>query len=58
LNDTPYTEVTELSDLPTVRTHLHNGWFILEIYKKKVEVYGTHEFEEQPVYIMGNPAGG
>jgi hypothetical protein len=58
LNDTPYTEVAEVTDLPIVRTYLQSGWFILEIYKKKVQVYESHEFEEQPVYIMGNPEGG
>jgi hypothetical protein len=58
LNDIPYTDIREIEDVSTVRTYLHNGWFCLEIYKKKAQVFGTDEFEERPVYIMGDPHGG
>ena len=58
MNDIPYSEIREEEDLAVVRALMHAGWFCLEIYKKKAEVYNSNEFEEKPVYIMVNPHGG
>jgi hypothetical protein len=58
MNDLPYTDIREVDDISTVRTYLHNGWLCLEIYKKKVQVFESDEFEERPVYILGNTEGG
>lgn len=58
MNDIPYTDIREVENLSEVRTYLHAGWFCLEIYKKKVQVPHSVEFEERPVYILGNPQGG
>jgi hypothetical protein len=59
VNDIPYSEIKECEDFAEVRLHVQNGWICLNIYKKKVQVFGTSsDFEEKPVYIMGNPQGG
>ena len=60
MNDTPYSEVREVTELTTVNLLLHHGWMILRIYLRKSEVRYSHpkEFEEYPVYILGNTHGG
>jgi hypothetical protein len=58
VNDIPFTDIREIDDISTVRTYLHDGWMCVEIYKKKVQVFDSVEFEERPVYILANPEGG
>jgi len=58
MNDIPYIDIREVDNISEVRTHLSDGWLCLEIYKKKSHVCGTNEFEERPIYILGNPEGG
>jgi hypothetical protein len=58
MNDIPYIDIREVEDISEVRTYLGDGWLCLEIYKKKSQVFGTNEFEEKAVYILGNPQGG
>lgn len=58
MNDIPYAEIREEADISIVRALIQSGWMCLEIYKKKAQVFSTDEFEEKPVYIMGNPQGG
>jgi hypothetical protein len=58
MNDIPYVDIREVDNISELRTYLGNGWMCLEIYKKKSQVFGTDEFEEKPVYIVGNPQGG
>jgi hypothetical protein len=59
MNEIPFSDIKEFDDLSLVRTHLQNGWMCLEIYKKKRQVFGTNdEFEEKPVYVLGDPQGG
>ena len=60
MNDTPYSEIREETEPGTVNLLLHNGWMILRIYLRKREVrYSSpKEFEEYPVYILGNMEGG
>jgi hypothetical protein len=60
MNDTPYSDVREEIELHVVRTLIHGGWMILEIYRRKREVKYSDpkEFEEYPVYILGNTEGG
>ena len=58
MNEIPYTDIREIEDISEVRTYLHGGWLCLEIYKKRVQLPHSSEFEERPVYILGNPQGG
>ncbi len=60
MNDTPYSEIREVTDPTKVNLLLHNGWMILRIYTRKREVRYSHpkEFEEYPVYILGDTQGG
>jgi hypothetical protein len=58
MNDIPYIDIREVDNISEVRTRLSDGWLCLEIYKKKSQVFGTTEFEEKPIYILGNPEGG
>ena len=60
MNDTPYTEVREETESTTVNLLLHNGWMILKVYIRKSEVRfsSPKEWEEYPVYILGNMEGG
>ena len=60
MNDTPYSEVREEIEPTTVNLLLHNGWMILRIYLRKREVRYSNpkEFEEYPVYVLGNMEGG
>lgn len=60
MNDTPYSEVREVTEATTVNLLLHNGWMILRVYLRKREVRYSDpkEFEEYPVYILGNSEGG
>ena len=60
MNDTPYSDITEETELSDVRLRIANGWMVLEIYRRKKQVYGSNpiEFEEYPVYILGNTEGG
>ncbi len=60
MNDTPYSDIREETDASTVRLLIHSGWMVLEIYRRKREVRYSDpkEFEEYPVYILGNTEGG
>ena len=58
MNDIPYVDIREVDNISELRTYLGDGWMCLEIYKKKSQVFGTGEFEEKAVYIVGNPQGG
>jgi len=60
MNDTPYSEFREATDLSTVNTLVHGGWMVVRIYLRKREVRYSDpkEFEEYPVYILGNMEGG
>lgn len=58
MNDIPYVDIREVDNISELRTYLGDGWMCLEIYKKKSQVFGTDEFEERAVYIVGNPQGG
>lgn len=58
MNDIPYVDIREVDNISELRTYLSDGWLCLEIYKKKSQVFGTNEFEDKVVYIVGNPQGG
>ncbi len=60
MNDIPFMDVQEETDATRVRLALANGWFLLEIYKRKRQVPYSNpaEFEEYPVFVVGNPKGG
>ena len=60
MNDTPYSEIIEETEIGRVRLFIANGWMLLEIYRRKREVRYSNptEFEEYPVYILGNTQGG
>jgi len=60
MNDIPYMDIQEEQDFSRVRLALQNGWFLLEIYKRKRQVPYSDppEFEEYPVFIVANPQGG
>ena len=60
MNDTPYSEILEVTDSSKVNLLLHGGWMILRIYLRKREVRYSNpkEFEEYPVYVLGNMEGG
>lgn len=57
MNDIPYMDIREETQIHTVRLALETGWFLLEIYKRKRQVPHSDpiEFEEYPVFIVGNP---
>jgi hypothetical protein len=60
MNDTPYNDIREETEIITVRGLIKSGWMILEIYRRKREVQYSSptEFEEYPVYILGDTQGG
>lgn len=60
INDTPYSEIVEEIEIGNVRLKIANGWMVLDIYHRKRDVFGSDpvEFEEYPVYILGNTQGG
>ena len=60
MNDTPYSDIREETEVHVVRTLISAGWMVLEIYRRKREVRYSDpkEFEEYPVYILGNLEGG
>ncbi len=60
MNDLPFTDIREETDASSTKLLLHSGWMILQIYIRKREVYRSNpvEFEEYPVYILGNMEGG
>ena len=60
MNDIPYSEIREETEVSNVRLHIANGWMLVEIYRRKREVRYSNptEFEEYPVYILGNTQGG
>ena len=60
MNDLPFTDIREETEPTTARLLLNNGWMILRIYIRKREVRHSDpkEFEEYPVYILGNMEGG
>ena len=60
MNDLPYTDIREATDIHTAKLLIQSGWMILEIYRRKRQIYRSDpmEFEEYPVYILGNMEGG
>ncbi len=60
MNDTPHSDFREETELNVVRTLVRAGWMVVEIYRRKREVRYSDpkEFEEYPVYILGNTEGG
>ena len=56
MNDLPYSEVREETETHVVNLLLHEGWMILRIYLRKAQVRHSNpvEYEEYPVYVMGN----
>lgn len=60
MNDTPYSDVREETSIHVVNTLVHGGWMILRIYLRKREIKHSDpsEFEEYPVYILGDTQGG
>ncbi len=60
MNDTPYSDIREETDPHNVTYLIHDGWIVLEIYRRKREVPYSNpkEFEEYPVYILGKTQGG
>ena len=60
MNDLPFTDIREETNASTAKLLLHSGWMILRIYVRKREVPYSDpvEFEEYPVYILGNLEGG
>ena len=60
MNDIPYSDVREETQIHVVRTLIRDGWLVLEVYRRKREVRFSDpvEFEEYPVYILGNILGG
>lgn len=60
MNDLPYTDIREETEPSTVRVLIHDGWMVLRIYLRKREIRYSDpkEFEEYPVYILGNLEGG
>lgn len=60
MNDLPYSEVREETEAHVVNLLLHDGWLILRIYLRKRQVRHSDpvEFEEYPVYVLGNLSEG
>ena len=60
MNDLPFTDLREETDVHTAKLLIQKGWMILEIYRRKRQVYRSDpvEFEEYPVYVLGNMEGG
>jgi hypothetical protein len=56
MNDLPYSEIREETETYAVNLLLHDGWILLRIYLRKRQVRHTEplEFEEYPVYVLGN----
>ena len=60
MNEIPFSNIAEETDIDQVRLAVKTGWMVLEIYRRKREVKFSDpvEFEEYPVYIIGDPNGG
>ena len=60
MNEIPFSDLNEETEIDRVRLAVANGWMILEIYRRKRQVPFSEppEFEEYAVYILGNPDGG
>ena len=60
MNDLPFTDLREETNASTAKLLLQSGWMILRVYIRKREVPYSDpvEFEEYPVYILGNMEGG
>jgi hypothetical protein len=59
INDVPYSDITEETDIVKVRARVSAGWMLLDIYHRKKEVYGSDpvQFDEYAVYILGKRQG-
>ncbi len=60
MNDLPYTDLWEETDVTAARLRMQSGWMLLRVYLRKRQVYRSDpvEFEEYPVYVLGNMEGG
>ena len=60
MNDVPYSDIREETQVHVVTSLIHSGWMVLEIYRRKREIEFSDpvEFEEFPVYVLGNTLGG